>query len=160
MSIPTDEKLPFESILRYIALAARDALKVFTETQKTKLMIYFIGTILCLFLDLIHFFQIVSDFAEVYSAFADLALLAISAIFLFIDWFYIMWVVSLSYKFPSYVSTGFIKGFCGLMETLNSRLGAYLQNKRANYEYDYRQKADRYSYTKQLGNQQQNAMGL
>ncbi len=137
MSIPTDEKLPFESILRYIALAARDALKIFTETQKTKLLIYFIGTILCLFLDLIHFFQVVSNFAHVYSAFADLALLGISAIFLFIDWFYIMWVVSLSYKFPSYVSTGFIKGFCGLMETLNAHLGTYIAKKRNNYEYDY-----------------------
>jgi len=79
---------------------------------------------------------VVSGFSHYYSAFADVALIGISAIFLFMDWFYIMWVVSLSYKFPSHISVGFIKGICGLMETLNKSLGEYLANKRSNYDFE------------------------
>jgi hypothetical protein len=146
MSIPADEKLTFEAILGYIVLAARDALRSFAETSRTQLIIYFCFTIFCLLLDLVHFFSIVSSFAYIYSAFADVTLIVISAIFLFIDWFYVMWILSLLYKFPSHISKGVVKGICGFMEALNKRFGDYLSSQKQNYDYQYRSGQARYSY--------------
>lgn len=52
MSIPTGEQMHFEAIMRYMLLAARDALKDFTSNTKNWLIFYFANTVICLFLDL------------------------------------------------------------------------------------------------------------
>jgi hypothetical protein len=95
MSIPQEEKLPFEAIMRYIVLGARDALRDFTEQTKGWLVAYFALTVGCLFLDLASFFIQVRNFASIQSAFADLTLIGLASIFLMIDWFYIFWLFSL-----------------------------------------------------------------
>jgi len=120
-----------------MVLAARDALRSFADSSSRKLIVYFVFTVVCLLLDLIQFFKIVANFARLYSAFADLALIVIACLFLFIDWFYIMWIVSLRYKFPTHISTGAIKGFFGIMEALNSKLGEYLKQQKTSYDHAY-----------------------
>lgn len=56
MSIPLDEKMPIDNIMKYVLLAAKDALTAFTSSTKTWLLAYFIITIVCLALDLTTFF--------------------------------------------------------------------------------------------------------
>lgn len=112
--------------MRYILLAARDALRDFTEQTKSWLIAYFVSTVVCLFLDLSSFFIQVRWFASLQSAFADLTLIGLVCLFLMIDWFYILWMLSLQYKFPHYIAASFMKGLFGLMESLHEKLGAYL----------------------------------
>ena len=100
MSIPPEEKMPIDAIMRYILLAAKDALSDFTSGTRRWLLAYFITTVVCLFLDLSDFFIQVKGFARNQSAFADLTLVTIASIFLFIDWYYLMWIITITYKFP------------------------------------------------------------
>ena len=115
--------MTFDSIINYLNLAARDSLNEFTKNTKCMLIIYLISTVGALILDLVEFFIVAEWFGRYQSAFGDLALVAIASIFLFIDWFYIMYIFSLTYKFPSYMSSGFTKGLLGLMESLHNSLG-------------------------------------
>eukprot|EP00347_Sterkiella_histriomuscorum_P014654 403360058 len=146
MSIPSDQNMPFQEIMRYLILAARDAMKDFTAQTKKWLTAYFSLTVICLFLDLIQFFIQVKNFARVQSAFADLAMITIASIFLFMDWFYILWIVSLQFRFPAYISTQFIKGFFGLMEKLTSDMTNYLAQQRGRYDEQYNAEAHNYDY--------------
>lgn len=132
--------------MSYIQLAARDSLNVFTVSTKGYLVTYILLTILCLTLDLIEFFIVVEWFARIQSAFADLALVALASIFLFIDWFYIMWLFSLSYKFPDYISLGFSKGLIGLMESLHNSIGRVISTQKTSYEYQYQHEKNKYDY--------------
>jgi hypothetical protein len=56
VSIPRDEKLPFDKIIEYMLLGAQDALRAFTSSTKIYLIAYFGATILTGILDLIEFF--------------------------------------------------------------------------------------------------------
>jgi hypothetical protein len=140
--------------MSYLQLAARDSLNVFHANTKGFLTTYVLLTILCLILDLIEFFIVVEWFARIQSAFADLALVVLASLFLFIDWFYIMWLFSLSYKFPDYMSLGFSKAFIGLMETLHSSIGKVISSQKTNYEYQYNYERNKYDYLS-IANQQQ-----
>jgi hypothetical protein len=80
-----------------------------------------------LILDLINFFIQVKTFGSVHSALADLALVMIASIFLFIDWYYLLWGLSLMFKFPEYMSTAFIGLFFGVVHNLNERLANYFR---------------------------------
>jgi hypothetical protein len=95
MSIPLDDKMSFEKIIHYIQLAARDSLTSFTSSTKHWLLSYFFCTFLCLMLDLVNFFTQVKNFGGVQTAYADLALVIISSLFLYSDWYYILWLGSL-----------------------------------------------------------------
>jgi hypothetical protein len=86
-------------------------------------------TLLCGLLDFIEFFTQVKHFGE-QSAFADLALVAISAIFLIGDFYYHLWVMTLSYKLPDYVGTSLAKAFFGLIEEIHMRLGGFIARNR------------------------------
>jgi hypothetical protein len=86
-----------------------------------------VTTIICLILDLINFFIQVKSFGSVHSAFADLALVMISSIFLFIDWYYLLWGMSLMFKFPEYMSSAFIGLFFGVMQNLNEKISQYFR---------------------------------
>ena len=130
MSIPNDEKMPFEKIMSYLLIGAQDALKSFTTSTKKLLIVYVVMTCFQLLLDLIDFFTQVHNFGEVQSAFADLALITLSSIFLFIDWYYILWVMSLQFKFPSYFSIGLMKTCAGMIESLHQQLGEAVFSKR------------------------------
>lgn len=77
--------MSFDQIMNYVHLAARDALTDFTNNTKTWLIAYFCITMLALGLDLTSFFTQVLNFGHVQSAFADLALVIIAAIFIYID---------------------------------------------------------------------------
>jgi hypothetical protein len=63
MSIPTDEKQSFDSMMNYLKLAARDALSSFTSQSRGYLLGYCGLTFLCLILDLINFFTQVYYFS-------------------------------------------------------------------------------------------------
>jgi hypothetical protein len=145
-SIPTDTKVDFNSIMGYLELAARDCLNFFQASTKGYLTSYILLTILCLILDMIEFFIIVSCFARIQSAFADLALIGIASIFMFADWFYIMWLFSLSYKFPDYMSLSFTKGLLGLMESLHNSIGKVITSQKYNYENQYHHEKNKYDY--------------
>jgi hypothetical protein len=56
MSIPPEDKMPFDELIAYIHLAAKDALSDFTSGKRKWLFFYLISTILCLFLDATSFF--------------------------------------------------------------------------------------------------------
>ncbi|CDW82513.1 UNKNOWN [Stylonychia lemnae] len=146
MSIPKDDKMTFQAIMNYIILAARDALKDFSNQTRKWLIIYFISTIVCLLLDLIQFFSQIKDFGMVQSAYADLSMITIASIFLFIDWYYIVWILSLQYKFPNYISAQFVKGLFGLMESLHSSLGNYISSQKSYFDEQYHGQAQRYNY--------------
>ena len=137
MSIPADEKMPIDATMRYILLAAQDALTDFTSSTKNWLLSYFITTVVCLFMDLSNFFIQVKHFAKYSSAFADLTLIALASLFLFIDWFYIMWVVTLTYKFPPFLATAIIKSFFGMIETIHTKLGSYIASSKERYNVQY-----------------------
>jgi uncharacterized membrane-anchored protein len=87
---------------------AEDALKDFANSTNRWLTLYLVNTVLCLILDLITFFTQVKNFGSVNSAYADLALVIIASIFLFVDWYYLLWGMSLMYKFPYFVAATFI----------------------------------------------------
>lgn len=76
-------------------------------------------TSLCLILDLISFFKRVAGFGDGSSAFADLSLILIAVLFLFINGYYLMWIISLLFKFPSYCTLALIKGILGMMESIH-----------------------------------------
>ena len=84
-------------------------------------------TILCLVLDLVNFFIQVKFFGSVHSAYADLAMVMIASIFLFIDWYYLLWGMSLMFKFPEYMSSAFIGLFFGVVYNLNEKLANYFK---------------------------------
>jgi hypothetical protein len=62
MSIPPEEKLPFEKIMDYILKGAKDALGHFTSQTKKWLIAYFVITSFCMTLDFIGFFKAVHHF--------------------------------------------------------------------------------------------------
>ena len=137
MSIPSDESMHVEGIMRYLLLTAKDALNDFTTQTKKWIILYFVMTIVCLIFDITEFFLQVKDFARVQSAFADLSLVIIASIYLFIDWFYLLWITSLSYKFPSYISVLFIKSLFGVAETIHRALGNYIDTRKQTYNQRY-----------------------
>jgi hypothetical protein len=83
-------------------------------------------------LDLVEFFTQVKHFGE-NSAFADLALVCISSMFLIADFYYHLWVMTLSYKLPSFVGTSVAKIFFGLIEDVHQRLGNVIMKNKGNF---------------------------
>ena len=65
MSIPNEEKMPFEKIMSYLLLGAQDALKSFTTSTKKLLIVYVIITCFQLLFDLINFFTQVHNYGVV-----------------------------------------------------------------------------------------------
>ena len=64
MSIPLKEKMPFDRVIHYVLLAAKDALSSFTSLTRMRLFMYFISTVVALALDLTSFFIQVKYFAR------------------------------------------------------------------------------------------------
>ena len=81
--------------MHYMKLGARDALTSFTSSAKKWLIGYCAVTVFCLLLDLINFFTQVWYFSQYHTAYADLALITICSIFLFVDWYYLLWAGAL-----------------------------------------------------------------
>lgn len=115
MSIPSNERMPFEKIMGYILGAAKDALNSFTTQTKKYLIFYILLTTACLILDFISFFFKLRSFGND-SAQSDLIIIIAACIFLFVNWFYVMWIVSLIFKFPSYANFAFAKSLLGMMD--------------------------------------------
>ncbi len=138
ISIPPEEGrgLQFAEIMQYMKRGAEDALKDFTSSTNRWLAWYLGSTVLCLILDLINFFTQVKDFGDFFTVYADLALIIISSIFLFIDWYYILWGMSLMYKFPFYVGATFIQMFFGFIQNVHERFGNYLRGQSQKFQSD------------------------
>ena len=140
MSIPsTMENMQFVDIMHYVKLAGRDALKDFVANTNRWLIYYLSVTILSLILDMVNFFIQVKNFGSANSAYADLALVIISSIFLLIDWYYLLWCMSLMFKFPEYISAAFIGLFFGYVSNLNEKIAEYFKTKGSKFQERNRQ---------------------
>ena len=136
MSIPLGDQLQFENVMHYVHLGAKDALTAFTSSTKLYLILYLGTTVLSLVLDLVCFFSQVNGFGnpeEGLSPFADLTLVMLAALFLFIDWYYILWVMSLTYKFPGYIASSAIQIFLGLIENIHQGIGRLLAKEKHSF---------------------------
>lgn len=144
MSIPQNDRLPFEKIMEYILSGAYDALSAFTSVTKKWLCFYLVGTSFCLFLDFAGFFGQMHNFKHQEEPFSNLSLILLSVIFLFIDWFYLMWIMSLTFKFPTYTNSAVIKSVFGLAESLHKKLGEKLEARK--FEADQRYAVERHKF--------------
>lgn len=123
ISVPKDEKMPIETIMKYIMRGAYDSLNMFASQFKKLLTLYFIFTILCLGLDFTCFSITVKHFGtDSTTIYSDMSLVIISSIYLFLDWFYILWIISFLFKVPSYITTEFIYTTLGLVGSLTGKL--------------------------------------
>jgi len=117
-------------MMHHIVQGGQEALWRFTSLTKRWLIAYFLVTIAQTALDLVTFFIQVKNFGTVdQSAFAGLAMITIASILLYINWYYIFWVLSLQFKFPSHVSTTFIHALFGILENLHAAIGRALFKK-------------------------------
>lgn len=66
--------------------------------------------------------------------------------FLFIDWFYLLWIVSLSFKFPEYANSAIMRSFLGMMESLHKKLGEKLAQSKDEYEEKYKYQRQKLNY--------------
>ena len=80
-------------------------------------------------LDFISFFKKIGSYGND-SAQSDLIILVAASIFLFVNWFYVMWIVSLIFKFPSYANFAFAKSILGFMDQIHEALGQKLKRSR------------------------------
>jgi hypothetical protein len=151
MSIPSDQTHSFDSIMHYLKLAAKDALTSFTSQSKSWLLGYCALTFVCLILDLINFFTQVWYFSQVNTAYADLALIIICSLFLFTDWYYLLWAGALQFKFPRYIAAAMTKMIFGLIEGVNDMLGEYLRREKQRVVNEEKEHKKRYSYVKRGG---------
>jgi hypothetical protein len=125
MSIPENERMPLSVVMNYILKGAKDALDMFTSSTKKWLFLYLLSTIVCVVLDLISFSKSVKGFGgEKTTAYRDLAILFVACCFLLIDYYYILWIVTLKYKFPPFIGKAVMKGIIGIVESLHKHLGA------------------------------------
>jgi hypothetical protein len=53
----------------------------------------------------------------------------IASIFLFIDWYYMLWGMSLMFKFPGYISSSFIGLFFGFVQNINDKIAQFFKNR-------------------------------
>ena len=120
--------------MHYMKLGARDALTSFTSTSKKWLIGYCLLTVVCLLFDLINFFTQVWYFSQYNTAYADLALITICCIFLFVDWYYLLWAGALQFKFPRYIASAMIKMIFGLIEAIHDMLGEYIRREKSRVE--------------------------
>jgi hypothetical protein len=60
------------------------------------------------------------------TAFHDLAMIFLSCTFIMVDYFYILWIFSLRYKFPKFLGTAIMKGFLGAVESIHKSLGDHI----------------------------------
>jgi hypothetical protein len=82
-----------------------------------------------LILDFINFFLQVKNFGTK-SAFADLALVAIASVFLMTDWFYPLWVFSLSFRLPDSFAGALSNAMFGMIEGIHDKIGEALFKKK------------------------------
>ena len=59
--------------------------------------------------------------------------MTIASIFLFTDYYYILWILSLVYKFPNFVASSLVKSFFGIIENLHQALGRHLAEHKKSY---------------------------
>lgn len=57
------------------------------------------------------------------TAYRDLSMIFLSCAFLFIDYFYCLWIISMKHKFPSYLGLAVMKSALGAMEGIHKALG-------------------------------------
>jgi len=116
--------MPLEHVIAYMVKGGEEALGNFVKATKKWLIAYFAFTVIQIVLDLTQFFIQVKNFGSLNSsAFQGLALVTIASIFLYLNWYYLFWILSLQFKFPHYVSATFIRALMGLLENIHHAIG-------------------------------------
>ena len=136
-SIPDEEHLEFDKVFEYIAFAAKESLDHFTVKTKRLLKVYFCMTIVCIIIDLLFFlsnFRYYSD--ETRSAYMCTLYLMASTSYLIIDFFYIIWLLSLKTRMPTYISASFMQISLGALDYIYKSIGNYLDRQRVNREIE------------------------
>ena len=146
MSIPLDQKMGFETIMNYILRGAQDALKHFTGMTKKWLTAYFLATMICTIMDLVQFFNRLPKLHKAREAFSDLSLILLAVIFIFINFYYVLWMISLFFKFPQYVNSAFLRAILGAVEDIHYKLGNLIQQRKTQAASRYASERMRYNY--------------
>lgn len=109
--------------MRYVIRGAKDSLKIFVESTRKYLLGYFIFTIISLLLDLIGFASALKNFGGRDSViYTDFSLMYFSILFSFLNWYYLLWVLSFVYKMPKYVTAEVVYSLLGFVSLLTKKL--------------------------------------
>jgi len=85
---------------------------------------------------------------------AQIALVMMACVFMAGNWYYVLWVVSLIFKFPEFVNFGVMKAFIGLVEQVHSKLGETLAQQRGGMDSLYRKKQEDFRFYKEEGREE------
>ena len=94
-------------------MSMMDIFSRYVKSCETKLMVYCILTISCAFLDFIQFLIQFIRFGRYGSEHSNLMMIAITLIFLAVDFYYILWVVQANIKFPKNMSENLTRALFG-----------------------------------------------
>jgi len=121
ISIPPNLKIPINSLMTYVIQGARDALTLFSNSTKKLLLAYFLLTLISVAFDCGSFISAVKGFGEEEegAAYHDITMTFLACVFLFVDYFYLLWIYSLTMKFPTLVGKAAIKGLLGAVESIH-----------------------------------------
>ena len=101
---------------------------MFVQATRKFLLGYFILTVISLLLDLIAFVSALKNFGGDNSViYNDFCLMYFSILFSFLNWYYLLWVLSFIYKLPNYVTTEIVYGLMGFMSQLTKKLDQRLE---------------------------------
>ena len=113
---------------------------------KKYLAAYFFLTTISLILDFVSFFSKIKSYGTVHTAFSDIIIIVASSLFLFINWYYVMFVVSLIYKFPGFVNFALMRGILGMMDSIHELIGQKLKNRKSTVDYRMKEDLSKYNY--------------
>jgi len=122
------EKVPFDKICKFLEQGASQSAEKFEKAAGSFLKIYFLLTIICIILDLCAFFSGVGKYGQVdESVYAGVAIIVLAFVFLALDFYFFLWVISVRMKLPlnarSFVLWALL-GFASKMtKALNEKIG-------------------------------------
>mmetsp|Transcript_27144 Transcript_27144/g.20310 ORF Transcript_27144/g.20310 Transcript_27144/m.20310 type:complete len:126 (-) Transcript_27144:74-451(-) len=125
--------------MEYLLMGAKDALSLFTNLTKRLLLVYFILTTLALIFDLVSFISAVKGIKkeEEGQVYHDIVLTFLASSFLFVDYFYLLWLYSLSAKFPDFTGKAVTKGILGTLEGMHQSLGKVIKENKEKADKDF-----------------------
>ena len=112
---------------------ASQSLDKFSEAAGTFLKVYVLVTILCIILDIIQFFSGVGKYGAVdKTVYCGVASIVIAFIFLAMDFYFILWAVSVRMKLPEYARGYVFYALLGFVSSMTAALDAKVGKVRTN----------------------------